>query len=168
MHKHVHKYKPTPGDHIRECVEEDADTELASHEAAACTVKFDGHAIRFYHATKGKEARFEATCSDPEHQVWNPKTARKETRCRMTRHLSEANLERAASRPLGLMVAWLMNHVHFGDFKDHQDELFIRCITREQRVACRELLRKMVNGAFLLSCERKKKVGEEEEPLDAP
>ena len=144
--------------------------EPTQNEKAACSVWVGNIAcIRFYNATASSDARFEATCYDPEHGVWDPKRMRRVIgRCRLTRHLSAGNMRTAASRPLGLMMTWCLNHDHYPSKEDHCDEFLLKCLTMEQRTESRELCRNTPNGPLLLSYERKKFPGESEEPIDDP
>lgn len=97
--------------------------------------------------------------------VWDKAKGRYITgRCRLTRFLSATNANKSDSRPCGLMVAWLLSAEHLTTFEDHQNKFYIACTEWERRLFCRELLRKVPNGAILMSWERKKKDGEEEEP----
>lgn len=145
------------------------DNKADAREKAACTVTIGKHSIRHYHATGSSEARFEATCNEDTHAVWDARRMRYVVgRCRVTRHLSANNMKTAASRPLGMMVAWILNADSWTSKEDHCDDLYIKCISWERRAECRELLRKTPNGALLMSFERKKNVGESEEPRDDP
>ena len=77
-------------------------------------------------------------------------------------------MDKPSSRPLGLLVVWLISCDHLATFEDHQDKLYMRCIPWERRAECREWLRKVEGGAMLLSYERKKKPDEKEEPAGIP
>ena len=139
------------------------------NEKAACTASIGEHYLRFYRATAYSEARFEATCYDPRHTVWDAAKNRWVAgRCRLTRHLSEGNMKSAASRPVGLMVAWLLNAEHFHDFSRHQDRLLINCTLLGERQSAREWFRTQPNGAVMMGFERAKGDDEGEEPVDCP
>ena len=137
--------------------------------AAVCVVWIGQHSIKYYHATPNSDARFEATCNDEKHKVFDVKNGKwVGGRCRLTRHLSEANMTKAASRPLGMMVAWIFNHKFFNCFEEHQDEVLQKCIPLEQRIEARNYLRTLENGAVLMSFERKCLPGESEESKESP
>ena len=150
------------------------DTEPAgcekANQKAAVTVDVGIHHICYYEATDTKPPRFEATCMDEGHKVWDPKVAKwRVGRCRLTRFLSEESMSGPSGRPLGLMVAWLRNGQYWTSFEEHTDKLMLKATPFEQRQACREWLRTAPNGARLLSMERPRAADEKfEEPEECP
>ena len=139
------------------------DTDLPDkREKAMVTVTInDMHTICFYRPTATKDARFEATCRDPNHKSHDGKF-----RCRLTRFLSSANADKPESRPCGHLMAWLEIHSLFGSQEEHQSELYVKSIHYDDKCAGREKLRGLPNGPLLLSKERARLSCEPDEPIN--
>ena len=132
---------------------------------ARCTVSVgENHSISYYDATSDSTARFEATCRDPNH-----KDAAGRYTCRLTRHITEESLQNASSRPLGLLMAWLLIHHLFPNKQKHTDKVIIKALLYEERLEGREQLRLLPNGPYMLSLERNRLPSEpSEEPMASP
>jgi hypothetical protein len=146
---------------------DDADDRLPPLGGAAVgerslAVELPGGTLRFFYG----DGRFEATCYNDAHRTVDG------TRCRLTRTAvgaeepippgSEAN-----GRPAGLMGAWLAYHI-LPSREDHRAVFFVATIPRDERISARDQIRDAPRGALLLSCERHRRLGEPEEPLDCP
>ena len=102
------------------------------------------------------DGRFQATCTDPRHQVrGNP--------CRLTRGSARARgAEPANGRPLGLLAAWVQSRGDFATREEHRDAFFLMSLSQARREAAREALRNSPSGPELLAHERPLDPGEPE------
>jgi hypothetical protein len=124
-------------------------------ERADVVVHFPNGKISFYQ----KSLSFETCCFCPGHDD-----------CRLTRSAkpSKWKTRLGQGRPLGLLVAWLMNTNSLGDKAEHCNAFVVMGLSQEIRLAARDTLRGMPNGQALLDCERPLKDGEGPEPEDVP
>ena len=117
----------------------------------------NGGSLRFYFA----DGRFEASCPNLLHMLGDHK-------CRLTRTCHGNGDNEEAGRPVGLMIAWLLDAFSDVDGETHRSVWKLLTYNLSDRRAAREIVTGLGGGADLLAKEREPREGEPEEPLHAP
>ena len=134
---------------------------VAAEEAPPVPHAPPGRATVTYHVPGGSisyyasKSAFEAVCEVREHG-----------RCVVTRtrnaRITDADGRQYGGRPVGMLAAWLARGHECTSKEDHWAQRFTA--PAQERLALRERIRQTLAGELLLSCERPRQDGEEEEP----